>query len=197
MIPHNPADPQLFLHLRVVLGIILGLSITTLLRGVAMIVEHPQRYRWSWIHLGWVLWTLFAVIAFWWWEFRLTAITHWTFESYVFVLSYCSLYFLLSTMLFPADLAEYGSYEAYFLARRRWFFGMLILITAMDVIDTALKGAAYFAVFGWDYPARALITVTLCIIGIISTRPRVHIALLAIALLHQIYFIGRYYFVLS
>lgn len=35
-------DP-VYLHIRVVLSIILGLSITTLLRGLAGIIEHPKR----------------------------------------------------------------------------------------------------------------------------------------------------------
>ncbi len=46
-------DP-LFLHIRVVMGIILGLSITTVLKGLAQIIEHPQRRGCSALHLGWV-----------------------------------------------------------------------------------------------------------------------------------------------
>ena len=62
-----------FLHIRVVMGIILGLSITTLLKGLAQIIEHPQRRGCSALHLCWVMWTLVSLVTFWWWEFRLVA----------------------------------------------------------------------------------------------------------------------------
>ncbi|MFV3504988.1 hypothetical protein ACNJFX_21195, partial [Mycobacterium tuberculosis] len=82
-------DP-LFLHIRVVMGIILGLSITTVLKGLAQIIEHPQRRGCSALHLGWVAWTLISLVTFWWWEFRLIEVHRWTFETYLFVIVYCA-----------------------------------------------------------------------------------------------------------
>src|SRR5262249_31662269 len=133
---------QLHLHVRVVLSIILGLSITTLLAGVARIIENPKRYRWSWIHMSWVTWALLSVVTLWWWEFRLNLIAVWTFGVYLFVIAYCSLYFLLSTLLFPTDLAAHDSFESFWLRRRRWFFGLIALLTLMDLADTSLKGVS-------------------------------------------------------
>lgn len=82
-------DP-VYLHIRVVLSIILGLSITTLLRGLAGIIEHPKRRGCSLIHLCWVVWALISVVTFWWWEFRLGEVRQWTFELYLFVIAYCA-----------------------------------------------------------------------------------------------------------
>jgi hypothetical protein len=36
----------------------LGLGITRLLTGIAQFVQHPQRQRVYWVHLGWVLFML-------------------------------------------------------------------------------------------------------------------------------------------
>ena len=102
-----PANADLYLHVRVLIAIILGLSVTRLVSGIAALVQHPGRYRiWS-VHLGWVAWALVNVVTFWWWEFRLSLIPHWTFSLYFFVCVYASMYYFLSALLFPQDLDEY------------------------------------------------------------------------------------------
>ena len=43
-------DPaQLFVHVRIAMGIVLGLSITRLLAGLARTMQHPGREPVSWI----------------------------------------------------------------------------------------------------------------------------------------------------
>ncbi len=71
-----------------------------------------------------------SIMTFWCWEFRLTQVPVWTFESYFFIVCYCALCFMVSTMLFPSDVREFGSYETYLLERRAWFFGLIALLTA-------------------------------------------------------------------
>src|SRR5215469_7650943 len=101
--PTSQIDIDLYLHVRVLFGIILGLSVTRLVGGLARFVQHPTRYRVSLIHLGWVAWALMNVLTFWWWEFRLSLVT-WNFGLYFFVFFYSSMYFFLSALLFPDDL---------------------------------------------------------------------------------------------
>ena len=120
-----PGNFDLYLHVRVLVAIILGLSVTRLVSGVAVLIQHPGRYPiWS-VHLGWVAWALLNVVTFWWWEFRLSFVQHWTFPLYAFVCVYASMYYFLSALLFPQDLDEYKGYQDYFLSRRRWFFGFV------------------------------------------------------------------------
>lgn len=188
---------QLYPHIRVVLSIILGLGITTLLAGIASIIEHPKRYHWSWIHMGWVVWALISVVTFWWWEFRLTGLTQWTFGTYLFVIGYCSLYFMLSTLLFPRDLAEYGSYEAYLLDRRPWFFGLIALITAMDLIDTAIKGVSRWQALGAAYPIHTMAMLAIAALGIALPGKRAQILLVLGALGYQVCYFAAEYFTLS
>jgi hypothetical protein len=45
---------ELYLHIRVVVSILVGFSLTHLLRGVARIVQHPGREKVYWVHLVWV-----------------------------------------------------------------------------------------------------------------------------------------------
>lgn len=184
---------QLYPHIRVVLGIILGLGITTVLKGIASIVEHPRRRAWSIIHLLWVAWVLFSIVTFWWWEFRLSTVPSWTFGSYLFVISYCSLYFLLSSLLFPDDMQEYAGYEAYFIHRRAWFFGLIALITLFDQADTALKGHERWHALGLAYPIHTVLMLVIAASGAMVANRRVQLAIAGFALVYQLgYFAHEY-----
>src|SRR5580704_12091848 len=187
------SSPDLLPHIRVVVSIIVGLCITTLLNGFARFVQHPRRAKVSLLHLGWAASLLLAVIHFWWWEFRLAMVPHWNFEIYFFVILYAILFYFLSTLLFPSDLADYSGYEDSFLSRRRWFFGFLAATLVADVIDTGLKGSAYFHSFGIEYPIRILASLVVCVIAIITRNRRTQLTLLTLYVLYQISLIVRVY----
>ncbi|GGG84861.1 hypothetical protein [Edaphobacter dinghuensis] len=188
-----PSLSDIYLHIRVIISIIVGLCITTLLSGFARFVQHPRRERPSILHLGWAASLLLWVTHFWWWEFRLASIRSWNFETYLFVIFYAILYFLLSKLLFPDDISEYGGYEQYFLSRRRWFFALLAGTLVFDYIDTALKGTAYLHSFGIEYPIRLAINLAFCIIGLISPNRRIQLTVLTLTIAYQITFIILYY----
>lgn len=188
---------QIYSHIRVVLSIILGLGITTLLKGIASIIEHPRRFGWSWIHMGWVVWALISIMTFWWWEFRLTEVPVWTFGSYLFILCYCALYFMMSTMLFPTDVREFGSYENYVLERRGWFFGLIGLLTLMDLVDTSIKGSARWHVLGAAYVVHAVVMLGVVVVGLTQKRRGVQLALALFTLAYQVCYFAFEYFTLS
>jgi hypothetical protein len=185
------STPDLYLHIRVVISIIVGLCITTLLSGFARFVQHPKRAQVSILHLGWAASLLLWIIHFWWWEFRLTMVQQWTFAIYFFIILYAILYYFLCTLLFPTDLKDYSGYEDYFLSRRRWFFGFLAATFVADVIDTNLKGVAYVHSFGVEYPIRIAANLILCFVAMFSKNRRIQLALLPVSLLYHIYFILR------
>jgi hypothetical protein len=188
------ANPDLYLHVRVVISIIVGLCITTLLSGFARFVQHPKRAKVSILHLGWAASLLLWIIHFWWWEFRLSMVPQWTFAIYFFIILYAILFFFLCTLLFPSDLTEYSGYEDYFMSRRRWFFGFLAATFVADVVDTSLKGTAYLHSFGVEYPIRIAANLTLCFIAMFTKNRRIQLALLTVSLVYHISFILRLYF---
>ncbi len=130
---------EAFGHVRIIIGMILGLCVSRLLTGLARFIQHPGKQKIYPVHLAWVGFILLSVIHFWWFEFSLRTIPLWTFEKYLFVIFYAGLYFLLSTLLFPDSMEEYTGYRDYFISRRRWFFGILALVYVVDFIDTLLK----------------------------------------------------------
>lgn len=191
------ANVDLYLHVRVLIGIILGLSVTRLVGGVAGLIQHPGRHKVWTVHLGWVAWALLNVVAFWWWEFRLSRVEHWTFDLYFFICFYASMYFFLSAMLFPTDLEDYKGYEDYFLSRRAWFFGFVALTESLDVVDTWIKGDEYLKSLGPEYFLRLGGFILLC--GVAAwTRNRTFHALFVFAgLLYEVSFFSRYFFTMN
>ncbi|HAL22669.1 MAG TPA: hypothetical protein DCP40_08070 [Stenotrophomonas sp.] len=189
-------DP-LFLHIRVVMGIILGLSITTLLKGLAQIIEHPQRRGCSALHLCWVAWTLVSLVTFWWWEFRLIEVHRWTFETYLFVIAYSATWFLLCALLFPDDLRDYGSYGHYLLQRRRWIFGVIAVLTLLDLVDTAIKGRSRWQLLGETYPLHSALMLVVCVLGWNLRSARAHLLLAAVALVYQVVYFAAEYFTIG
>lgn len=185
---------QILPHIRVVLGIILGLSITTLLKGIASIIEHPRKFGWSAIHMSWVIWALVSIVTFWWWEFNLSEVEVWTFGAYLFVVAYCSSYFLLAALLFPTDIREFGGYEDYLLHRRRWFFGVVALILLLDLADTSLKGEIRWRELGAAYPVRTAAMLLIAGLGAAFASRRLQLGLALVALVSSVgYFAWQYF----
>ena len=182
---------DVFPHVRIVMGMVIGLGVTRLLSGLARIVQHPRQYPLDPVHLAWVASLLLTLVHFWWWEFGLFGIRHWTFEIYFFIVLYAVTLFLLCALLFPDSMEGYAGYEDYFYARRAWFFGLLAATYLFDVIDTLIKGEAHFARFGVEYLIRTPVFVLLCLIAIRTTDRRFHRAFIAFTLIYQISWILR------
>ena len=189
--PHS--GHEIYLHVRVMIGIIVGLSVARLLTGMSRFIQHPKREHVYLVHLGWAIGMLLAVVHFWWWEFRLQEIADWYFEEYACVLFYAILFFLLSTILFPDKLDEYKGFKDYFISRKGWFFGILALTFLVDVWDTFLKGNEYAAALGVEYVVRTIAYLLLCLLAIFISNQRFQSAFVIISLLYQISWILRLY----
>ena len=185
-------EPQ-FVHIRILLGIVLGLAITTLLKGMARFVQHPGRERIYWVHLGWALSMFVLLTHFWWWEFRLIHVHPWSFTAYAFLIVYVVVLFLLCTLLFPDDIGDYSGWQDYFQSRRGWFFGIMALSYAIDLIDTAIKGRAYFASMGPEYPLRNLAYIVLCLIAMRTRAEWFHRAFVIAGIVYELSWIYRLY----
>ena len=164
----------MFEYVSVLTSVIVGLGVAHLLQGVARLVQHPSRTRIYWAHLVWVFFMFFTAIFWWWYEFGLASVDTWTLQLYLFVLSYAVLLYLMCALLFPSDLDGYPGFEDYFLARRAWFFGCLATFFVVDLIDTWLKGAEYFADLGVQYPIGVGVHVILCLIAMYTQNRRFH-----------------------
>jgi len=186
---HDPAS--LFVHVRILIGMIVGLGLTHLLRHFAELVERTGERRIYWIHLAWALFVFLYMLHFWWWEFRLGHAPSWSFNVYLFVSLYALLLYLLCTFTFSSAAEQYADYREFFHARRHWFFGTLALIFAVDLWDTWLKGAEYFHGFGREYVVRNLLHIVLCLVAMSVRSPVFHGTFVLFALAYQASWIAR------
>ncbi len=189
---HSAANNlDVFFHVRFVLSMVVSLSIARLLTGMARFVQHPSHGRPDIVHFGWALSLLVLVIQFWWWEFALNKIPNWTFDLYVFIVLYATLLYFLCALLFPDNIDEYSGYGDYFMSRRKWFFGLFVLVQVFDLVDTLIKGRGHLENLGLEYMLQAPIYVVLAFIAVFTRDRRYHIAFVIANLLYQSSFIAR------
>lgn len=184
---------DLFLHVRVLIGVVLGLSVGKLLGGISTFIEHPGRWRASAVHLIWVFWALISVMGFWWWEFRLANVETWSFGSYCFIFLYSACYYLIASILFPEKMDAHASYAEYFKSRRRWVFGIIALTYLLDIGDTWLKGTAYMASLGTAFEIRLISAIIGCSLGAAISNQRFHAVLAVAAVIYQVVWLVAFY----
>jgi len=183
------SSAEIFTHVRIVMGMVVGLGITRLLMGVAGLVQHPRRAKLSAIHLLWALSVLIELALFWWWEFELRSLPRWSFGVFAFLVSYSVTLFMLAALLFPDKIDEYDGYEDFFLQRRHWFFGVFIATDLFDIVDTLIKGEPYFDTLGLEYLVQVPIFIGLACIAIFTKNRRYHLGLVIAHLLYQLWWV--------
>ena len=181
---------ELFPHVRIVMGMVIGLGITRLLTGYAGLIQHPGRAKLSPLHLLWGFSILVELVLFWWWEYELYGVKDWSFGLFAFLIGYAVTLFLLAALIFPDKIDEYDGYEDFFLKRRHWFFSILGATFLLDIVDTLLKGEPYFDTLGVGYLMQVPIGLALCGIAIWTPNRRFQLALVLIHLAYQVWWIG-------
>ena len=187
----NVTPQELFIHVRIVMGMVIGLGITRMLAGIAGFIQHPGRHRVSLLHMLWVGSILLELVLFWWWEFGLSRIPGWSFGIYLFLIGYAVVLYLLSALLCPHHISEYAGYEDFFIRRRRWFFGLMAAAFLLDIVDTLIKGSEHWSQLSGDYLIQVPIGLLLCLVAFVSARRSVQIALASVHIGYQAYWIGR------
>lgn len=182
---------QLFIHLRILMGTVIGLGMARLLLGFAGIIQHPSRAKLSATHLIWAVSIFVTLVHFWWWEFALFTVPQWTFGAFIFLIAYCTALFMLCVLLFPDDVKEYDGYEDFFMSRRAWFFGFFALTVIFDIFDSSLKGWDYLNTFDLEYALQVPISLALCGIAIYSRNRRFQLIFAILQVLYQLSWVIR------
>lgn len=191
----EPSVSELFPHVRIVMGMVVGLGITRLLGGYAGLIQHPARARLSLLHLLWGFSILVELVLFWWWEFELYGVQTWNFGLFAFLIGYAVTLFLLAALIFPDKIDDYDGYEDFFLKRRHWFFGILGATFVLDIVDSLVKGQPFFDTLGIGYLIQVPIGLVLVGIAIWTADRRYHLALVLIHLAYQVWWIGQLFHV--
>lgn len=170
---------------------VLSLAVARLLNGLSRFVQHPKKIPIYSLHLIWVFCVLFFVIHFWWWEFKLFTVEHWTFEGYLLIVAYATTFFLLCCLLFPDQMDEYGGFKDYFASRHGWFYGIFAITFLIDFWDTWMKGEAHFRSLGVEYVIRNCAFIGLSLLAIFIKNIRFQYGFAITALIYEVYWIFR------
>jgi len=177
---------EIFEYVAVLTSIIIGLAMAHLLQGIAGLIQQPEQNRVYWIHLAWVLNMFFFNVFWWWWEFNLGLVEMWTFQLYMFVILYAVSLYLLCALLFPRSLADSDGFEGYFYAHRYWFFGLFAFVHIIDLGDSWLKGAEYFAGLGPEYLVAQPLKIVLGVAAMLISNKKFHAVFAVSFLLYQL-----------
>jgi len=128
-----------FEYLIALVSVIAGLGITRALSGVARLVDSRRRITFSWIPLCWTVSALLWLVAFWWFTFLLSSVEGWSPALHIFVLVYAGSIFFLIALLFPESIPDGHDMLAHFLDNRKLFFGALLAVGLLDLVDTYWK----------------------------------------------------------
>lgn len=181
-----------FEYVMVLVSIVIALAIAHLLTALGECVRRIQGkgepIKLDAVFLLWIGDVLIWLISFWWWEFKFKeVVTEWSFGLYLFVIGYAIGLFMLAEILVPHRMHGVTDTYADFRDGRKWFFGTFLLLQAIDILDTYLKG------FGWVMRPASVsiiaITVTIAIIGLISERRSIQLGVATIAFTSQLVFV--------
>jgi hypothetical protein len=200
MVDHNDLNQshEVFVHIRIIIGMILALSVARLITGATRFIQHPGQSQIDLLHIGWVVFIFLSIIDFWWFEFALSRIEQWTFGDYLLVVCYAVVFFMLSAILFPDNVGARAHVGEYFWDRRNIFYTIFLISIVVDIIDTALKGYSYYSqLYGWYYPARQCFFIVGTIGVLLSSSKRHHLAFVVLALALQIVWIVTFLDVLE
>jgi hypothetical protein len=95
-----------FEYVTVLISIILGLGITQILTGIADLIHQSNRVKVYWPHVLWVFIVLVLHVQEWWVTFELKDFQPWRLPTFLFVMLYPIILFVLARLLFPFGIQE-------------------------------------------------------------------------------------------
>lgn len=168
-----------FEYAMVLVSIIVGLGITHVLSSLGSAVHrirgHGRPLRLELNYLVWIAFMFTWLAQFWWFEFKWSELEpRFGFLLFGFLVLYAVTLFLVTVILVPHHLAVVDDSWQYFLSIRPWFYGGLLMLNAIDLLDTFMKGMQWGArsTYLWYWAA----VLAAAVIGLLTTRRKIHLA---------------------
>ncbi len=176
-------------HVVVVMSIVLGLSVTQLLNGLAQLYRTRSQARPYWLHTAWILFLIVFSLLLWWlfWSYR--SIEDWSFVRFILYLSPMVVFYFLTCIIIPDPSDHVTNYQEYYFSSRSVFFGTF----ALQVVLAHAAGVVVrdLPLLDPSDPFRLAIVVLL-LIAMRSPSPRVHAVVLTLCALVLVAFVTRF-----
>lgn len=169
-----------FIHIRVITGMIISLSMSRVLLALVHYVQYPQKYPVSIFHICWlVIYSLFIVD--WWWDLLVDSENIvFAYGPYFLAIMYSFTFYFGTALITPTELPNKMNFNEYFMGIKGWFYGVFFINILID----------YFEDFLWSGPndfikfeaAILLISAVTLSIAAISKRLKTQMVIAAITL---------------
>jgi hypothetical protein len=178
----------------VLISIIVGLGVTHILSALSSAVHRLRRHgapiRLEVAYLAWVAFVFSWLLQFWWFEFKWNELApEFGFGLFFFLVLYAVALFSIAVILVPHRLSIVDDSWEYFLSIKGWFYAGVLLLNAIDLADTFMKGTDWG--FRMSYVSYWVALTTAAVVGLSTTRRSLH-AGLGIVMLLWIYAITFY-----
>jgi hypothetical protein len=158
-----------FEFITVLYAVVVGLALTHLLSGFGRAIHLRARAPLWWVHVAWTVALFFFIAINWWTLFYLRDEATWTYPSYLYLLFYAVVLFLLVVLHYPPEPEGVPDYRAIFSTNRPWFLGTLTIAYVVDIGATALQGNLLRP---WYYLPFVLHLIALTGTGAVYPQPR-------------------------
>jgi len=134
-----------FEYITVLISIILGLGITQIVTGIADIIHQWEKMKLYWPHALWLLLAFVMHIHEWWYSYELKRHESWHLISFLFLILYPILLFVLARILFPFGAMETETdFKIFYFNNYRKFFMMISLLVVLSILlDLFLEGRSW------------------------------------------------------
>jgi hypothetical protein len=131
-----------FEYVTVLISIILGLGITQIVTGIADVIHQWNRIKIYWPHALWIVLVFVMDIHEWWYTYELKKHEQWHLVSFLFLILYPILLFVLARILFPFGAMDTDlDFKVFYFSNYRKFFLMVSLLVVLAILqDVLLEG---------------------------------------------------------
>ena len=176
-------------HVVVGMSILLGLTVTHLLKGAAQVYRGRNRVRPYWLHSAWVAFLVVFALFLWWTYWNYRSVTEWDFFRFVLYLSPTISFFFLVALLFPEPSDAVADLRDYYYSQRRGFFGAFAVYGILaGTTAVVVRGLSLFDPSHLFRLAMSL----LALLAMRSTSERVHTAVFLAYAIFTIVFVALF-----
>jgi hypothetical protein len=134
-----------FEYVSVLISIILGLGITLVLSGIAQLISRWNAVTPFWPYLVWVVLVFVLHVHEWWIMYDLRTMERWSLLTFLFLILYPILLFILANLLFPGKWSKKNLHlkNFYFRMYPKFFLCALVLILLAVLSDVFIAGRLF------------------------------------------------------
>lgn len=131
-----------FEYIMVMVSIIQGLGLTLALRGISRLIRSPHR---EFAVLTWALFLVLMYLQNWWAFWDMRVIEDWNLITFLSISFYVCVVYAMTELLLPMSAPQDTDWREHFLAVRKWFFVLLVVLVFLGVsLSVFIMGVSLF-----------------------------------------------------